>query len=75
MTNDITITKWRDVMLRMQQAGRRHPCAVITLTVIVEHGEPVHWSAPDVHQIEPQAAAHAFLEMLRGVVPVDGSDA
>ena len=73
MTNDTTpITNWHKATLRMQHVGRKHPFCVVTFTAVVEYGELVHWSAPDVHQIEPQAAAHAFLKLLRGVEPIDG---
>ena len=62
---DSPITTWRDLMLRMQQLGRQHQCAVMTVTIVVEHGEPAHWQEPEVTSIEPSRLAHAFVARLK----------
>ena len=70
-----TVTTWRDLMLRMQQLGRRHQCAVMTVTIVVEHGEPVHWQEPEIAAIEPGRLAHAFVARLRGEASSNGDSA
>ena len=59
---------WRDVMLRMQQASRGKRCALVSVQVWVEHGEPVQWEEPQVSSIEPSSAAQSFMRRLRAYV-------
>lgn len=64
--NPSSVSCWRDVMLSMQRVTSRISCGVVTITVMVEHGEPAHWEEPTVTRVEPGRLAHTFLERLKG---------
>jgi len=69
MPDDITggVKGWRDLMLRLQQLRAKDSgVTVTTIQFTTERGMPVWWAILGQKNVEPAAAAKAFVDCLTG---------
>ena len=60
------ITEWANIIRRLQSVGAsQRGYAIVSLQVMIDQdGNPVFWTSPEVHPIEPQRQARDFLSRI-----------
>ena len=57
---------WATVARRLESCSRGSGTSILTISVIVCNGKPIHWTRPNVTMVEPASKADKFVALLTG---------